>query len=117
MLVLAGNRIVSVATEAFGNLEAMRFNPGDFAPTMNNSAGGTVPFKEVSQAAGLSCHQRALNALCPGPLSRHCSRHSCLSFSRSFSFSFFLSLSLSFSFFLSFSLPSLSFSLSLSASA
>ena len=33
MLTLAGNRIVSVAAEAFSNLKALQFKPDEFKPT------------------------------------------------------------------------------------
>ena len=33
MLTLAGNRIVSVAAEAFANLKALQFKPEEFVPT------------------------------------------------------------------------------------
>ena len=39
MLTLAGNRIVSVAAEAFSNLKALQFKPEDFKSKGHNVTG------------------------------------------------------------------------------
>jgi len=44
MLTLAGNRIVSVAAEAFSNLKAMQFEPEDFEPTNSDGTNYTSAY-------------------------------------------------------------------------
>ena len=51
LLTLAGNRIVSVAAEAFANLKALQFKPEEFEPT---NADGT-PYEVVGVGKFDSC--------------------------------------------------------------